>query len=142
MKNLPFIFMLVCLSLGSCTSHKTVEILDFNDSIYWFDTIQAQKEEYCFQFTYHNRGTSPLYITEAKAQCSCTVAEFSSEALAPGDSAQIDVYYQSYSQSEDINQSIMVKYFYNDQEAEKKIRIKGYVIPREIDPSTIPTLDL
>lgn len=142
MKNLLFLLMLICLTFGSCSSHKTVEILNFNDSIYWFDTIQAQKEEYCFQFTYHNRGTSPLYITEAKAECSCTVAEFSTEALAPGDSAQIDVYYQSYSQSEDIRQKILVKYFYNDKEEEKIIHIKGYVIPREIDLSTIPTLDL
>lgn len=132
--------MFICISLGSCTSRKTVEILEFNDSIYWFDTIQAQKEEYCFLFTFYNRGVSPLYITEVKPECSCTFAEFSTDAVVPGDSAQIEVYYQSYSQSEDINQSIMVKYYYNDQETEKKIRITGYVLPREIDLSTIPSL--
>lgn len=133
MKYYLFFFMVISLTFANCTPHKTSQVFEFRDSIYYFDTIQAQKEDYCFRFTCYNRGDSPLYLTEVKGECSCTYAEFSTDALIPGDSAQIDVYYQSYLQSFDVIKKLKVKYFYKDIEDEKTIRIKGYVIPRVLD---------
>jgi len=133
MKLLIYFFIFLCLTVVSCTSPKTVDVFEFNDSICNFDTIQAQKEEYCFHVTYYNHGNSPLYLTEVKPQCSCTTPEYENDALLPGDSAQIDIYFQSYLQSFDIMQTITVKYFYNDVENEKNIYLKGYVIPRVLD---------
>lgn len=133
MRHLLYIFLVISLTVCSCTSKKTLEVLEFKDSICCFDTIQAQQDDYCFKFIYYNNGTFPLYLTEVEPECSCTKAVFSKDALAPGDSAQIELYYFSFLQSFHVEQRISVKYYYNEQDFERGIFIKGYVIPRVLD---------
>lgn len=55
--------------------------------------IQGEMISYSFHFT--NRGNAPLLITDVKASCGCTVADFPREATSPGDKAYVTVTFDS-----------------------------------------------
>jgi hypothetical protein len=55
--------------------------------------IQGEMISYSFHFT--NSGSAPLLITDVKASCGCTVADFPREAIAPGDKAYVTVTFDS-----------------------------------------------
>lgn len=57
--------------------------IKWQDSIVNFGTI---KKGDTIRITFHckNTGTKPLIITNAKPGCSCTVADYSKEAIPPG----------------------------------------------------------
>lgn len=104
--------------------------LVLKDSVYHFDTIQGRIQHYKCNFTYYNKGKSPLYITDIKTNCGCTYAQFSKEALAPGDSCQFSVSYISASKRFEFNEPATVFYYCDEVENSKIVHIDGYVIPR------------
>jgi Protein of unknown function (DUF1573) len=46
-------------------------------------------------FTFKNTGTEPLVIKNAKGSCGCTVPSYPKEAIMPGESAMIEVRYDT-----------------------------------------------
>lgn len=55
----------------------------FKDTIVNFGTINmGEQTKILFEFT--NTGNHPLYLTEVKPGCGCTVAEYTKGAIAPG----------------------------------------------------------
>jgi Protein of unknown function (DUF1573) len=51
--------------------------------------------KYTAKFKYRNTGHSNLYISSAEASCGCTVATWTTDPLAPGDSSEIVVEFDS-----------------------------------------------
>ncbi len=47
------------------------------------------------KFTFVNDGTEPLVIKNAKGSCGCTVPDYPKEPIFPGESATIDVRYDT-----------------------------------------------
>lgn len=90
MKQLFIAFML--LGFVACTENTGVEIgqktsMDI-DLVY--DAGQVVKGEMITaKFNLTNTGEYPLVIAEVKGSCSCTVAEYPEEPIAPGESAEI-----------------------------------------------------
>lgn len=47
-------------------------------------------------FTFTNKGTTPIVISEAHGSCGCTVPTFPKEPIMPGQKAEIKVHYDTH----------------------------------------------
>lgn len=73
---------------------ENMPVIKFEKELYEFGTItQGEKVEHLFKFT--NTGKSDLFITRCSATCGCTVPEWPKEPLAPGESGEIKVIFDS-----------------------------------------------
>jgi len=57
------------------------------------EITQGESVEYSFTFT--NTGRTALVISSAKGSCGCTVPEYSSDPVGPGETGKIDVVFNS-----------------------------------------------
>ncbi len=55
-----------------------------------------------YKFVYTNKSNSDLTITEAKATCECTIADWPRDPIHSGESGQIGIEYNSYGKNGDI----------------------------------------
>ena len=123
------LFLFVCL-LGLCSilaaqeparltfSRNTINIGSF--------PISSGPQEFVFQ--YKNTGQSPLIISKLSPGCPCVVPEYSTDPVAPGDSATFKVvYHPSHTGSFDQ----MISVFSNGATAVHRIYIKGNVTEAE-----------
>lgn len=68
--------------------------IQFEKTSYDFGKIlQGEVVSYTFRFT--NVGDAPLLITSVDKSCGCTASEFNHEPIAPGESGQIKITYDS-----------------------------------------------
>jgi len=71
-------------------SSENAPAISFEEPVYDFGTVkQGQVVDHAFTFT--NTGKSPLIIESASATCGCTVPKPPTEPIAPGESAEIQV---------------------------------------------------
>lgn len=54
-----------------------------------------QGEKVGWYFSYKNEGTADLIILKAKASCGCTVPDYSSKPLHPGEKGQLKIVFDS-----------------------------------------------
>lgn len=86
-----------------------------------------------FKFT--NEGTEPLVIKHAKGSCGCTVPAYPKQPIAPGESATIEVRYDT----KRIGQfQKTVELTTNEAEPKHTLRIKGKVNPGQIVEDAVP----
>ena len=113
-----FLVMLIIVGgLVSCTnknktSHLTAELIqnpatasgkhtDGNMPQMQFDKTEhdfgiiLQGEKVSYTFKYKNIGNTDLIIKDATASCGCTVPHFSREPIAPGQTGEIEVVFDS-----------------------------------------------
>lgn len=81
------------------TGLKPIAIADapkvkFEKETYDFGTI-AQGEKVHYDFKFKNTGKIPLLIKSATASCGCTVPEYSSTPIKPGEEGVIKVVFDS-----------------------------------------------
>jgi hypothetical protein len=68
--------------------------LQFDDTLHDFGMMkEGEKAEY--EFTYSNTGKKAIIINEAKGSCGCTVPEYSSAPLQPGEKSKMKVTFNS-----------------------------------------------
>ena len=72
------------VSVGEKTTMEINEIFDAGDVV--------KGEMVTAEFTVKNTGDYPLVIGEVKGSCSCTVAEYPEEPIAPGESGKISAH--------------------------------------------------
>ena len=73
---------------------ENAPVISFAETTYDFGTVkQGEVVEHTFKFT--NTGKSPLVIESATATCGCTVPEPPKEPIAPGQSGEIKVQFNS-----------------------------------------------
>lgn len=63
-------------------------------AIYEFGEI-TQGEKVSYEFKFKNTGKTPLIITNASATCGCTVPEYPSQPIKPGEEGSIRVVFDS-----------------------------------------------
>lgn len=63
-------------------------------AIYEFGEI-TQGEKVSYEFKFKNAGKTPLIITNASATCGCTVPEYPSQPIKPGEEGSIKVVFDS-----------------------------------------------
>jgi hypothetical protein len=76
-------------------------------------------------FSFKNTGTEPLIISQAKGSCGCTVPEWTTDPIAPGETGTITVKYNTEKVGA-INKSVTVT-SNAVNEPTKTLRIKGNV---------------
>ena len=87
------------------------------------EITQGESVEYAFEFT--NTGSEPLIITNAKGSCGCTVPSWPREPIAPGESGELKVKYDT-KRIGLINKSVTIQ-SNAINEPTKIIRIKGEI---------------
>jgi uncharacterized protein YxeA len=72
--------------------------LTFTDTLHAFGNVtEGETVEYTFDFT--NSGSKGILITEAKASCGCTVADYPKDVINPGDKNNMKVTFNSQGKS-------------------------------------------
>lgn len=72
--------------------------ITFEQSEYNFGEIKIG-EKVTYKFKFKSTGKSPLIISNADASCGCTVPEWPRKPIAPGDSGEIEVVFNSTNKS-------------------------------------------
>lgn len=149
MKKISILFIVASFFLIQCNSESksTDNIADdaeFSDSIEVAEelpatTIEFSEEEFNFGdikegekvahvFTFKNTGENPLVIKSAVGSCGCTVPKFSNEPIAPGESGEINVEFDS-SNKPGINDK-MVTIMANTDKRIHILKVKSNVVPK------------
>lgn len=122
------VFALV--ALFSANSTNAQGIVDFGNLSYDFGSVmEGEKPTYTFQFA--NTGDTPVSITHVQPSCGCTAPSYSTEPVAPGETGEVVVEYNSQGRPGDFNKTITVALDGAD-EANVILRITGTVVPTQI----------
>ncbi len=89
--------------------------------------IQGEKVEHTFHFT--NAGRADLIITKVSTSCGCTATNYPHYPIKPGDSAKIDVVFDSKHKKGFQNKTITV--LTNTQPNYTRLYVKGMVVVPE-----------
>ncbi len=92
MKKLLFSLLFV-VSLNSLVAQSGPAITFESDTIDYGEVAKGSDGTRIFKFT--NTGDAPLEITDAKSSCGCTVPKKPENPVAPGESAEIVVRYDT-----------------------------------------------
>lgn len=106
-------------------------VITFEETEYDFGTIkQGEVVDHTFKFT--NTGKSPLIIESATASCGCTVPQPPTEPIAPGETSQIEVKFNSAGKMGQQYPTVTVRA--NTQPNIVKVSMKG-----NVEAGSIPT---
>lgn len=143
MKKLFFAFTLTVLSAGwmSAQVNATVAPANENGPVM---TLESAEVDYgkvdqgadpyrVFKFT--NTGKAPLVIENAKASCGCTVPNYPKEPIAPGESAEIKVRYDT-NRIGKFTKTITLTT--NEAVQTRTLRISGEVLAKATEPAGVP----
>lgn len=91
MKRFLSLFSLICILL-SCNSDDKIEVgnkttLEITKEFKAGNVILGEEIEAVFKLK--NAGSYPLIIAEVKGSCSCTVADYPEDPIAPGETEEI-----------------------------------------------------
>jgi len=89
------------------------------------EIFQDSENEHIFKFT--NTGNEPLIISKAKGSCGCTVPEYPTYPIKPGESNEIKVVYKPGKQKD--KQSKTVTLTTNTEPSTTVLRISANVSP-------------
>ena len=123
-------FLLICLfSVSTLQSQdlamtKTSAIIDFETEIIDYGTI-TQHSDGLRIFTFTNTGNAPLFISEVKTSCGCTVPTYSKEAILPGKKGKLEIKYDT-KRLGSFTKTITV--LSNANQERKTLKIKGNII--------------
>ncbi len=90
--------------------------------------IDGEKVKHNFKFV--NTGKAPLIISGAQASCGCTVPDWPREPIAPGDTGEIKVEFNSKGRVGVVQKQITVTA--NTNPSISELAIKGEVVPAEV----------
>ncbi|WKN33421.1 DUF1573 domain-containing protein [Porifericola rhodea] len=114
----------------STTSAPTGEVpkFDFEESSYDFGSItEGDVVEHTFKFT--NTGEAPLVIQSASASCGCTVPSYPRQPVAPGETGEIQVKFNSANKPGIQNKTVSITA--NTDPTITRLTIKSNVMPKK-----------
>lgn len=98
--------------------------IDFDHMEFSFDTIlEGQSVEHVYPFT--NTGKKDLMIADVTSSCGCTVPYFTEEPVAPGNTGEIKIVFDS--EGKNGHQDKKIRIFANTFPNETVISITGFV---------------
>ena len=102
--------------------------LTFEETEFDFGTItEGDQVSHTYQFT--NTGEEPLILSNAKGSCGCTVPKWPREPIAPGESSEIVVEFNSKNKRGKKNQKVTITA--NTNPPQTFIYLKGEVLPQD-----------
>lgn len=110
--------------------------IQFNEKQFDFGDIQ-QGEKVSRKFSFRNAGSEPLMILNVQTTCGCTASDFPKQPIAPGDSSNLTVTFNSAGKAGRMNKIVTV--YTNGQRPEEKLKISGNVlVPGAPQPVSVP----
>ena len=94
MKNLLALIVLVAFAATSTFAQSKAPKMNFEQTTVDYGTIQ-QNSDPLRTFAFKNTGNTPLIITGARGSCGCTVPSYPKKPIAPGETAVIEVRYDT-----------------------------------------------
>ena len=127
-----FLTGLACLAQTTETTPTVpVTTIEFTETEHHFGTInEGDRVEHIFTFT--NTGLNPLIIDKCKGSCGCTVPQCPKQPIAPGETAEIKVVFNSKGKKN--HQEKRVTITANTEPAQTVIKIIADVTPAETTP--------
>lgn len=110
----------------------TLPVLSFEKEIYEFPKTISEGERVSYSFKFTNTGKSDLIISDARAECGCTIPTFSKEPIPPGGKGKIDVEYNSEGRGGGIHEKA-VTVTSNSIPKTRVLRIKVNVNPKQAE---------
>jgi len=104
--------------------------IEFESTTYDFGTIPEAGGKVKGRFVFKNTGSEDLIIQKVQPSCGCTAADYTKEAIKPGEKGFIDAAYDPYNRPTPFNKNIKVITNANPENP-MYIYIKGNVTPRE-----------
>lgn len=104
-EQLPTDMVNIPATAGEGINKKDLPEMKFDETLFDFGTI-TQGEKVSHTFRFENTGRKNLIISNASADCGCTVPEFSKKPVPPGESGIIKVTFDSYGKSGIITKQI------------------------------------
>lgn len=101
--------------------------ITFEHNMFDFGTIN-EDDLVNHKFKFKNTGKNPLLITNASASCGCTVPNWPKEPIAPGQSGEIDVTFNSAGKPNHAEKTVTVTA--NTTPTNTILLIKGNVTPK------------
>ncbi|HNT71325.1 MAG: hypothetical protein BWX61_01183 [Bacteroidetes bacterium ADurb.Bin035] len=121
MKKLFFVFlMFICL--GALSAQEPM--MSFDKTSHDFGKIKMT-EKVSVDFTIKNIGKAPLFLSEPKSTCGCTVASYPKEPIMPGQSSKITVTFEPEKEGPFTKQ---ITIFSNAENSPITLVIKGEII--------------
>lgn len=107
---------------------ENLPVVQFDKEVYDFGTInEGDIVEASFEVT--NTGKSDLIITSAKASCGCTVPSWPKDPIKTGESAKIEVKFNSKGKKNKQTKAITLTT--NTANGREFVKISGFVTPKE-----------
>jgi hypothetical protein len=116
-----FYFILFSFSLNGFSQAS----IQFKDSKKNFGMVK-KGDVVNLVYSFKNVGNSPLIIYDYKVGCSCTEVEFSRDPVLPGETAEINVKFDTKSAYD--RQDRVIEIVSNANNSRQKIRFKGIVL--------------
>ena len=108
----------------------------FEETEFDFGTVpEGEKVSHVYNFT--NTGSEPLILSDAKGSCGCTVPKWPREPIAPGESSEITVEFNSKNKAGARNQKVTITA--NTNPPQTFIYLKGNV---EGGAANTPTINV
>ncbi len=115
--------------------------MEFEQTEINYGEIEKESDPYRY-FNFTNAGTEPLVIQHAKGSCGCTVPKYPKEPILPGESAQIEVRYDTKRMGPFTKTVTLTTNAINSSENKPNgtfmLRIKGKVNPKAPEPEGVP----
>ncbi|MGB0456841.1 MAG: DUF1573 domain-containing protein [Chitinophagales bacterium] len=103
------------------------EVLVFESMTIDYGTVtKGDQDAAVKQFTFTNKGNSPVIIGNCKGSCGCTVPQCPKEPVMPGATGTIDVKYD-VNRVGPFTKNVTVNYSYNGEDKTVRLTIKGTV---------------
>lgn len=138
-KIIPFVFLFVAMGYSQFTGPKIVVQIPEHD---FGEIIQGEKVQHNFVVT--NMGDDVLSITNVRASCGCTAALPDKNELAPGESTNIKVEFNSKGRTGKQNKLVYVTS--NDKEnPQLQLKISGNIVKETANLKAVkpgPSLDI
>ncbi|MFA5574741.1 MAG: DUF1573 domain-containing protein [Brumimicrobium sp.] len=131
MKKVLFTLSLLTIALFGFNNANAQAVesganIEFEKEIIDYGTIKQHADGHR-EFVFTNTGNAPLIISNAKGSCGCTVPTWPKEPIAPGQSASIEVKYDTARKGV-FSKSVTIQSNASGNNATKVLRIKGEVV--------------
>jgi len=124
-------FMVYCAWAQEASTEVTGPAITFEETSHEFgDIYQGDVVEHVFAF--ENTGTEPLIITNVQTTCGCTAPSWPRDPIAPGQTNEIKVRFNSAGKMGRQNKVITV--ISNATASSNQIKIVTNVLPKEVVP--------
>lgn len=107
-----------------------IALLSAEATVHWegtlhdFGTVKHRVPQSA-EFMFTNRTSAPVVVTEAVGSCGCTVADYTKEAIAPGEQGIVRVTYNA-AQLGSFTKTVSVTL--NTEASPQRLRIQGTVV--------------